>query len=247
MTEIIRAEHSGFCFGVRQAIDKTIEQIDAGNGPGRIFTCGQLIHNATVTNDLAAKGVGIITAPEDAAPGDIVIVRSHGETEDFFVRAEKQGLTLVDATCPFVTKIHNLVRDAWNKGRTVMIIGDKDHPEVIGINGWCGGSAFICGSAKDAADFTGSSAFVVCQTTLNETVLEEITAVLRNKGTELEIVNTICNATKERQLAADDLSKKVDAMVVIGGRNSSNTRKLFDICKKIVIKHILLKIFWIYR
>ena len=232
MAEIIRAEHSGFCFGVRQAIDKTIEQIELAGPDRRIFTCGQLIHNATVTNELAEKGVGIITEPEEAMAGDTVIVRSHGETEDFFVRAEQQGLNLVDATCPFVTKIHNLVRDAWRDGRNVIIIGDRDHPEVKGINGWCGNAAFIAGSGRDAEGFTGSEAFVVCQTTLNERVLTEVTEVLRNKGVAADIVNTICNATKERQMAADELSKKVDAMVVIGGRNSSNTRKLYEICKK---------------
>ena len=232
MAEIIRAEHSGFCFGVRQAIDKTIEQIELAGPDRRIFTCGQLIHNATVTNELAEKGVGIITEPEEAMAGDTVIVRSHGETEDFFVRAEQQGLNLVDATCPFVTKIHKLVKDAWSSGRNVIIIGDRDHPEVKGINGWCGNAAFIAGSGRDAEGFTGSEAFVVCQTTLNERVLTEVTEVLRNKGVAADIVNTICNATKERQMAADELSKKVDAMVVIGGRNSSNTRKLYEICKK---------------
>jgi len=232
MAEIIRAEHSGFCFGVRQAIDKTIEQIELAGPDRRIFTCGQLIHNATVTNELAEKGVGIITEPEEAMAGDTVIVRSHGETEDFFVRAEQQGLNLVDATCPFVTKIHKLVKDAWSSGRNVIIIGDRDHPEVKGINGWCGNAAFIAGSGRDAEDFPGSEAFVVCQTTLNERVLTEVTEVLRNKGVAADIVNTICNATKERQMAADELSKKVDAMVVIGGRNSSNTRKLYEICKK---------------
>lgn len=230
--EVTRAEHSGFCFGVRQAIEKTMEQIEQNDGSRRIFTCGQLIHNADVTEDLAAKGVGIISAPEEAEPGDIVIVRSHGEAMDFFVRAERQGLTLVDATCPFVTKIHNLVRKAADEKKDIIIVGDKNHPEVQGINGWCDNNAFIANSPEDAEKFSGSKAFVVCQTTLNEKTLEQVTEVLHNNNVEIEVENTICHATKERQQAAFELSKNVDAMVVIGGRNSSNARKLFEICKK---------------
>jgi len=232
MTDILRAEHSGFCFGVKQAIETTENQIKSNTGGARIYTCGPLIHNASVTDELANKGVSIIEKPEEAEPGSTVIVRSHGETEDFFKRAEKQGITVIDATCPFVTKIHRLVRDARDAGKQVMIVGDKGHPEVIGINGWCDNEAFIVNSEAEAEEFTGSDAFVVCQTTLKEELLDTVVKTLERKNVQLEVVNTICNATKERQEAAEKLSEEVDAMVVIGGRDSSNTRKLYEICKK---------------
>ena len=232
MTDILRAEHSGFCFGVKQAIETTENQIKSNTGGARIYTCGPLIHNASVTDELANKGVSIIEKPEEAEPGSTVIVRSHGETEDFFKRAEKQGITVIDATCPFVTKIHRLVRDARDAGKQVMIVGDKGHPEVIGINGWCDNEAFIVNSEAEAEEFTGSDAFVVCQTTLKEELLDTVVKTLERKNVQLEVVNTICNATKERQEAAEKLSEEVDAMVVIGGRDSSNARKLYEICKK---------------
>lgn len=247
MTDILRAEHSGFCFGVKQAIETTENQIKSNTGEARIYTCGPLIHNASVTDELANKGVSIIEKPEEAEPGSTVIVRSHGETEDFFKRAEKQGITVIDATCPFVTKIHRLVRDARDAGKQVMIVGDKGHPEVIGINGWCDNEAFIVNSEAEAEEFTGSDAFVVCQTTLKEELLDTVVKTLERKNVRLEVVNTICNATKERQEAAEKLSEEVDAMVVIGGRDSSNTRKLYEICKKIANMPILLKILKIYH
>ncbi|NLD11128.1 MAG: bifunctional 4-hydroxy-3-methylbut-2-enyl diphosphate reductase/30S ribosomal protein S1, partial [Clostridiales bacterium] len=193
--EIIRAEHSGFCFGVRRALEKTIDQIEHNTDGRRIFTCGPLIHNTAVTDDLASRGVGIISDLHEASAGDIVIVRSHGESEEFFVRAEAQGLDLVDATCPFVTRIHKLVRQAKDQGRHVIIVGDKNHPEVIGINGWCDNEASIIGNKTEAEAFAGQEAFVVCQTTLNEETLSEVTKVLIDHGVEITVNYTICSAT----------------------------------------------------
>ncbi len=229
--EIIRAQHSGFCFGVRQAIDTAHEQIRLPHS-GRIYTCGPLIHNQNVTDELAEHGVNIIERPEQADPGDTVIVRSHGEPECFYRAAENCGLRVVDATCPFVARIHHLVREARDAGKDIIIIGDRSHPEVIGINGWCDDAAVIIGSAAEAEGYTGQEAFVVCQTTLRESVLRDVAAVLRRKGVRMDIQNTICSATRDRQESAADLAKKTDAMIIIGGRNSSNTRKLFDICRK---------------
>lgn len=230
--EIIRADHSGFCFGVKRAIDKTEEQIETAEKGRKIYTAGPLIHNRLVTDDLEERGVGIIDKPEDAEAGSIVIIRSHGEGRDFFERAEAEGLEIIDATCPFVKKIHMLVKEADQAGKKIVIIGDRNHPEVIGINGWCGNRAFIVGSREEADELPEDSYFIVCQTTIKKDVLDQVTEVLSSKGMELEIKNTICNATTERQDACRQLSKNVDAMVVIGGRNSSNTRKLFDISQE---------------
>lgn len=230
--EIIRADHSGFCFGVKRAIDKTEEQIETAEKGRKIYTAGPLIHNRLVTDDLEERGVGIIDKPEDAEAGSIVIIRSHGEGRDFFERAEAEGLEIIDATCPFVKKIHMLVKEADQAGKKIVIIGDRNHPEVIGINGWCGNRAFIVGGREEADELPEDSYFIVCQTTIKKDVLDQVTEVLSSKGMELEIKNTICNATTERQDACRQLSKNVDAMVVIGGRNSSNTRKLFDISQE---------------
>ena len=237
MAEIIRAEHSGFCFGVKQAIEKTEEQIkkyklhDGGNT--RIYTCGQLIHNQSVTDSLAARGVGIIETPVEAQEGDTVIVRSHGEGKSFFEEAQQRGLKVVDATCPFVNRIHQLVSEADRQGKSVVIVGDRSHPEVAGINGWCENKATIVNSREEAAEIEAEHIFLVCQTTIKKELLDEIVEVFEEKNIDAEINNTICSATRDRQEACAELAAKSDAMVIIGGRNSSNTRKLYEISKKL--------------
>lgn len=231
MAEIIRAEHAGFCFGVKQAIEKTEEAIRTYQGK-RIYTCGPIIHNQSVIDNFARQGVGIVCTPEEAQAGDVVIVRSHGETKEFFQRAERQGLCVKDATCPFVNKIHHLVSEAFSVGKKVVIVGDCNHPEVKGINGWCDNQAIIVDSRAEAEAVNEKRVFIVCQTTIRKDLLEEVIAAFSEKKIEMEIHNTICNATTERQQSCSALSKVVDAMVIIGGRNSSNTRKLYEISKK---------------
>ena len=236
MKEIIRAENSGFCFGVKQAMEKTEEQIrikEAGGTEGRIFTCGPLIHNTLVTDDLASRGVGIISGPEEADAGDVVIVRSHGEAKSFFDKVEGTGIRVVDATCPFVKKIHILAEEAYGQGKKIIIVGDKDHPEVRGINGWCENSAVIVNSAEEAETVSGGNYLLVCQTTIKKELLDEVTAVLDKNGVGFKVRNTICNATTQRQKSCSQLAAQCDAMVVIGGRDSSNTRKLYQIAKKV--------------
>ncbi|MBR3147089.1 MAG: bifunctional 4-hydroxy-3-methylbut-2-enyl diphosphate reductase/30S ribosomal protein S1 [Eubacterium sp.] len=230
------AEHSGFCFGVKQAIE-TAENVISEHAahPGRsgVYSFGPLIHNQSVNDDLTAKGL-IITDDLDEIPeGSTVIVRSHGEPEAFYEAAEARGLKIVDATCPFVAKIHKLVSDASRAGKNIIIAGDRTHPEVKGINGWCGGNAFICENAEDAEHFGGDSAFIVCQTTSKKETLDSIINVLSEKGISLEINNTICSATTERQKAAAELASESDCMVVVGGYTSSNSRKLAEICRNV--------------
>lgn len=233
MAEIIRAEHAGFCFGVKQAMDRTQQQIDQRVSGRRIFTCGPLIHNRRVTDDLERQGVTIIEQLSEARPGDVVIVRSHGEGKAFFEEADSRGLTVVNATCPFVDRIHQLVFDAYNEGKHIVIVGDQSHPEVRGIDGWCANTATVIGTREDAEKAASDlvSAFLVCQTTIKKELLEEIISVFEEKRIPVEVHNTICDATKKRQQACSELSKTVDAMVIIGGKNSSNTRKLYEISK----------------
>lgn len=229
--EITRADNSGFCFGVKQAMEKTEEQIRTVT-KGKIYTCGPLIHNTLVTDDLKRRGVDIISKPEEAEAKDTVIVRSHGEKKAFFDAAEKLNINVVDATCPFVKKIHKLVMEAKQDGRNIIIVGDKEHPEVQGINGWCENSAVIINSPEEAAAIKEGEYFLVCQTTIKKELLDQITDVLSDRGIKVEVRNTICNATKDRQDSCEELSRRVDAMVIIGGRHSSNTHKLFEIAQK---------------
>ena len=236
MKEVLLAENSGFCFGVKQAIEKTEEQIkikEKGGISGNIYTCGPLIHNRLVTDDLAARGVGIINSVAEASQGDVIIVRSHGERRNFFEEAQSAGITVVDATCPFVKKIQMLAEKAFEAGKRILIVGDREHPEVKGINGWCESSALIVNSPEEAESVRGDNIFLVCQTTIKKELLDEITEVLYRNGVSFEVNNTICSATTLRQKSCRKLSEECDAMVVIGGKDSSNTRKLYQIAKKV--------------
>lgn len=226
--EILLAKNSGFCFGVKQAIKAAEEQANANKGK-RIFTCGPLIHNAMVTNQLQDEGVYIIDSLEETKDGDIVIIRSHGEPKAFYDEAAAKDITLVDATCPFVAKIHDLVKKAYESGYQVVIIGDKSHPEVVGINGWCENTAIIVNSPEEAEMITQDKLYIVCQTTIKKELMESILAVIDAKKINYEIKNTICNATTERQESCKEIASLCDAMVIVGDKNSSNTKKLAEI------------------
>lgn len=232
MTEIIRAANSGFCFGVRRAIKKTEEQIKENIEGRKILTMGQLIHNSLVTDKLAEKGVTIIDSLDEACADDIIIVRSHGEGMDFWQEAKRRDLNVVDTTCPFVGKIHRLVYEASSEGYNIVIVGNEDHPEVKGIKGWCAGKASVVDSAEKAGRLDGNDFFIVCQTTIKKELLESVLKELDSKGKRYRVNNTICSATAKRQKNCMMLASECDAMVIIGGRNSSNTQKLFEISKK---------------
>ena len=220
------AEHAGFCFGVRRAIAKA-EEAAAGGAP--VCSMGYLIHNDRVAGDLKAKGVRIIERLEQAKEGERVIIRSHGEGKAVYDEAQRLGIPLIDATCPFVIRIHDLVRDA---GKQVVIVGDAVHPEVQGISGWCETPAIVVSTAEEARQIEADDLFVVAQTTIRQEMLEEVCDALKAEGKKYEVHNTICSATENRQAAARQLAKESELMLVIGGRNSSNTRKLFEIAEK---------------
>lgn len=231
--EIIRAKYSGFCYGVKRAIEMAeieVEKHDASGGK-RIYSCGPLIHNDTVTSELAEKGLRIIDKLDDAAEGDTVIIRSHGEAKAFYEEAENRGINIIDATCPNVKKIHSLVHAAEETGRKVIIVGDCNHAEVKGIKGWCI-DAKVVGSAEEADTIEADKLYVVAQTTIRKELFEQIISVFNEKGKNIEIKNTICSATSERQKSCMETAQNVDAMIVIGGKESSNSRKLYDIASK---------------
>ena len=234
------AETAGFCFGVKRAVDKVYELIGLGVSP--IYTLGPIIHNEEVVSDLEKKGVGVISEGElpDISEGTVVI-RSHGVGKAVYDELTRLGLSYVDVTCPFVLKIHRIVERESREGSHIIIIGDKEHPEVKGICGWCNGGYTVIKNAQEAEKFVppaGKKLCVVSQTTFNYNKFQELVEILRKKRYDnnvlniLNILNTICNATEERQKEAGSIAGEVDTMLVIGGRHSSNTQKLFEICKK---------------
>lgn len=228
------AESAGFCFGVKRAVDKVYELTEAG---GKIYTYGPIIHNEEVVEDLISRGVGVINSPDDAAceGGGKVVIRSHGVSRKVMEQLRGRGMEIIDATCPFVAKIHQTVREASEKGDHVIVIGDPDHPEVLGITGWVDGP---CSVVKDESEIRtldipeGVPVCVVAQTTFN---FEKFNFLVEELGKLFYIekaVNTICNATRKRQSEARELAARADAMIVIGGKNSSNTQKLYEICSR---------------
>lgn len=231
MSNIRVAESAGFCFGVKRAIEMAYEAI--GVEPN-LYSYGQLIHNKTVTDDLASKGLQIVENLDGLTEGTLLI-RSHGVGKALYDEAEAKGLKILDGTCPFVKKIHDIVHDKLAEGLGIIIVGDGTHPEVIGINGWCENAAVILEdeeAAKTKEIPEKEKYAVVVQTTFRQAKFDKILEILQDRGVNMEVHNTICSATEKRQTEAEELSKTVDKMIVIGGKNSSNTQKLVEICAK---------------
>ena len=233
MSNVKLAESAGFCFGVKRAIEMAYAEIEKNDGEP-LYSYGPLIHNKEVTNDLEKKGLHIIESLDGIEKGTVVI-RSHGVGKFLYDAQEEKGMKMVDGTCPFVKKIHTIVNEAWNNGKSVIIAGDGKHPEVMGINGWCGNSAVILESPEEAqaAELDADKEYVVVvQTTFRQSKFDDMIDILKDKGLKLDISQTICSATEKRQKEAMELSKIVDKMIVIGDKKSSNTQKLVEICKK---------------
>lgn len=234
MTDVIVAKTAGFCFGVTKAVEKVYQQAEEGITP--IYTYGPIIHNEEVVADLERKGVRVISdeaALEQIHEGTIVI-RSHGVGRTEEEKMRSLGLQVVDATCPFVKKIHRIVSKASEDGRSIIIIGSAEHPEVKGIRGWCGNSAYVIGEIEEVETLPAlDRVTVVSQTTFNYKKFKEIVEKIKEKRYDSCVVNTICNATQERQVEARQIAGAVEAMIVIGGKNSSNTQKLYNICKDV--------------
>ena len=228
--EIILAENAGFCFGVDRAVKMTENELSQGDS--NVYSYGPLIHNPQAVKALEDKGLETVDGFGDISDGRI-IVRSHGVPQDIINEIEESGLHLVDCTCPYVKAVHRKVQEYNSKGYSIVIIGDRNHPEVIGINGWCGNSAFIINDLDDAKELPEMErACVVSQTTNRLDKFLELSRIVDEKSKETILFNTICNATKLRQEAAEKVAKKVDAMIVIGGKHSSNTIKLAEISSR---------------
>ena len=232
--KVIKAKTAGFCFGVKRAVDTVYEQADTCSGP--IYTYGPIIHNEEVVKDLESRGVSVIRSEEglEGITEGTVIIRSHGVEKRICDKLLDKGLRIVDATCPFVKKIHNIVEKESAEGKYILIIGNPDHPEVIGIRGWAGSDVSVIQNADDIekVDFSKNKKIcVVSQTTFNYNKFQDLVEIIKKKSYDISVLNTICNATKERQTEARSIAESVDAMIVIGDKHSSNTQKLYEICR----------------
>ncbi len=231
MVEIIISKNAGFCFGVERAMNTALETI---KNEEIVYSYGPLVHNQQVVNFLEDKGLITIDSIDDLLNKQIgsVIIRSHGLPKHTIDEIEKLGFRIVDCTCPYVKSVHKKVSEYSDKGYDIVIIGDKNHPEVIGINGWCSNKAYIVNTIEDANKLEPMDRVcVVSQTTNNMDKFNEISKIVENKSKETIVFNTICNATRLRQESAAELAKEVDAMLILGGKNSSNTKKLAEISK----------------
>ncbi len=230
--EIRLAKCAGFCFGVKRAVDTVYEQVETGK---TIYTYGPIVHNEEVVRDLEEKGAAVLEGEEalNSLDNGCVVIRAHGVPEKIHHILAQKNLECIDATCPFVKKIHKIVGKAGREGEYTVIIGDPHHPEVEGIVGWCKGPVTVLETEEEAESFVppyGKKMCVVSQTTFNYNKFHSIVEIFQKKGYNVNVVNTICNATEERQSSARELAREADVMIVIGGKHSSNTRKLYEIC-----------------
>ncbi len=232
--EIKIAEKAGFCFGVDRAVK--IAYDTAAKKKDKVFTYGMLIHNGDVIRDLEKMGVGCAETIDSIPDKSTVIIRAHGISKAEYDQLAEKNIEVIDATCPFVKRIHSIVEKEYKNGRQIVIAGDRNHPEVKGINGWCDNSAFIAGSEAECSEILKKSPdtpiSIVAQTTLRQEKAKKIEEILKKYFTNAVFFDTICSATEERQLAAEKLSAESDIMLVLGGKNSSNTEKLFEICRE---------------
>ena len=230
------AETAGFCFGVNRAVEMVYELLDKGE---KVCTLGPIIHNEQMVEELAARGVRTVKTVEEVAEGETLVIRSHGVGKTLYESAASCGVKVADATCPFVAKIHRIVAEQSRRGDVILIAGDENHQEVIGIKGHCEGEVLVFSDEQNLKellekrpDLCEKSISIVSQTTFHAKSWAKCQEILKKVCTNAKIFDTICNATSMRQKEAGELSSQCDAMIVIGGRHSSNTAKLFAVCRQ---------------
>lgn len=237
------AKSAGYCFGVNRAVNLVNKLLEEEK---KVYTLGPIIHNPQTLAELEAKGVRVVNSPGEVPPGGTIVIRSHGVPKSTLEEVESQGLECMDATCPYVAKIHQIVAQAGKNGKTVLIAGDASHPEVQGIQGHCIAECFVFRDAQELQNlvenhhFDGNSGVcVVAQTTFSVAEWENCLKIIKRVYTNPTIFDTICNATAKRQSESALLSQKCDLMIVIGGRQSSNTAKLRDVCGKYCTTYLI--------
>lgn len=232
---ITLAESAGFCFGVKRAVDTVYRLLEEETSS--VCTLGPIIHNEQVVQDLAKRGVFVVDNVDELSSDDetTLVIRSHGVSSDVIKTLQKREISYEDATCPFVKKIHKTVKEYSEKSYRILIFGSKDHPEVQGILGWVSNEGVVIETEQQAEEFLlenpNEKICIVAQTTFNYKKFQDLVEIFSKKGYDIIAVNTICNATSTRQKEAEELASRSDAMVVIGGKHSSNSRKLYEICK----------------
>lgn len=230
--EIIIANNSGLCYGVKRALRIAKETINKKNK--KVFTLGDLIHNPQVIADLEKRGISSIENLNDIKEGT-VIIRSHGVSPDTYMMFAKKNIEIVDATCPIVKKIQKLVEDLAEAEDEIIIVGNKEHPEIKGLIGYSKGKGIIIENEQQAKSFLPKKErAILAQSTQDLYLFEKVVAVLIERTEELKVYNTICQFTQTRQKSTSDLAFHVDTLFIIGGKNSSNTRKLYQISKRIL-------------
>ena len=243
--KITLAKTAGFCFGVNRAVNTVYELLDKGE---RVCTLGPIIHNPQLVTELEGRGVRSVDSPLEAQEGETLVIRSHGVPKSIIEIAQTNEIKYVDATCPFVSKIHKIVSDASQKGHAILIAGDSKHSEVIGIIGNTTTPVFTFSNEEELAELIKNNPIlcenavtVVSQTTFNEKIFKKCCIFLKKVCTNAIVFDTICNATALRQQEADELARANDLMIVIGGRHSSNTTKLYSVCKESCEKTFLIE------
>ncbi len=238
--KVLLADEYGFCFGVERAVEMVEDAIEKG---ATVRGLGALIHNAQEMQRLETKGVATISQPEEATPDVTAVIRAHGVTPQVQSELQKRAAEVIDATCPFVTKVQKLAERAAKQGRDVVLVGNPEHPEMIGVVGYAPNNTHVVRDASEVANLPMlHQPLVVSQTTLKlQTFLEAAEAVRLKADAEPQVVNTICSATRDRQDAARSLAGHVEAFYVIGGRHSSNSVKLLAVCKEQCAKSFLIE------
>ena len=244
------ADNAGFCFGVKRAMNMAWNELDKSDKVA-IYALGPLIHNKQAVAKYEERGMLTVDTIEEiekiesekvrrginASKDREMIIRSHGVSKSIYDEAKLKNIPIIDTTCPFVRKIHYLANKCFEDGKQLIVIGDRNHPEIIGINGWSSHSAIIAKNLEEISNIsfeTNKDYFIVAQTTMNEKEFDAIINYIRSLDIKFEVENTICSATRVRQESARELAQKVDLMIVIGGKHSSNTQKLVKICQDIV-------------
>lgn len=250
MKNILIADNAGFCFGVKRAMNMAWNELDKSDKVA-IYALGPLIHNKQAVAKYEERGMLTVDTIEEiekiesekvrrginAIKDREMIIRSHGVSKSIYDEAKLKNIPIIDTTCPFVRKIHYLANKCFEDGKQLIVIGDRNHPEIIGINGWSSHSAIIAKNLEEISNIsfeTNKDYFIVAQTTMNEKEFDAIINYIRSLDIKFEVENTICSATRVRQESARELAQKVDLMIVIGGKHSSNTQKLVKICQDIV-------------
>ena len=233
--KVVVAKSAGFCFGVKRAVEQVYEQLKRKDKP--IYTYGPIIHNEEVVRDLEEKGVKVLETEEELLnlQNGVVVIRSHGVEKRIYQILEENGVEIVDATCPFVKKLHRIAEEQGREGRRLLIIGNEAHPEVKGIKGWGNADTLVVERPEQVEGLPlkpGEKLCIVAQTTFNYNKFQELVEKISETRYDILVLNTICNATQERQVEAKRIASEVDVMIVIGGKSSSNTQKLYEICRR---------------